>query len=81
MLRQSIQDIASVDIFKEGRDENLFIGRPFYLGYEKAMISDGLEANEQPPLKILPFEFFAGDGKQNLVDFIHFCMLGEFVIS
>ena len=36
MLRQSIQDIASVDIFKEGRDENLFIGRPFYLGYEKA---------------------------------------------
>ena len=38
MLRQSIQDIASVDIFKEGRDENLFIGRPFYLGYEKANI-------------------------------------------
>lgn len=38
MLRQSIQDIASVDIFKDGRDENLFIGRPFYLGYEKANI-------------------------------------------
>jgi DNA helicase HerA-like ATPase len=38
MLKQSLQDIASVDIFKEGRDENLFIGRPFYLGYEKANI-------------------------------------------
>ena len=38
MLQQSLQDIASVDIFKEGRDEELFIGRPFYLGYEKANI-------------------------------------------
>lgn len=38
MLKQSLQDIASVDIFKEGRDEKLFIGRPFFLGYEKANI-------------------------------------------
>jgi hypothetical protein len=38
MLKQSLQDIASVDIFKEGRNENLFVGRPFYLGYEKAHI-------------------------------------------
>lgn len=38
MLQLSLLDIASVNIFKEGRDENLFIGRPFYLGYEKANI-------------------------------------------
>lgn len=38
MLKQSIQNIASADIFKEGRNENLFVGRPFYLGYEKANI-------------------------------------------
>ena len=38
MFKNSLQDIASVNIFKEGRDENLFIGRPFHLGYEKANI-------------------------------------------
>lgn len=42
MLKQSLQDIASVDIFNEGRNENFFVGRPFYLGYEKAhvLVSD-----------------------------------------
>ena len=38
MLQLSLQDIASVNIFKEGRDEELFIGHPFYLGYEKASV-------------------------------------------
>ena len=36
--------------------------------------------DEQTPLGILPFEYFAGDGKQNLAEFIRFCTLGEFVI-
>src|SRR5215216_921499 len=30
--------------------------------------------------KVNPFEFFAGDGKQQLVDFIKFCRLGSFLI-
>ena len=47
---------------------------------EKAMIRNGLEDSEQKALGILPFEYFAGDGKQNLAEFIRFCTLGEFVI-
>jgi hypothetical protein len=47
---------------------------------EKAMIRDGLEGHEETPLGILPFEYFAGDGKENLAEFIRFCTLGEFVI-
>ena len=30
--------------------------------------------------KITPFEYFAGDEKQQLVDFIKFCSLGSFLI-
>lgn len=30
--------------------------------------------------KINPFEYFAGDGKNQLVDFIKFCKLGSFLI-
>ena len=30
--------------------------------------------------KVNPFEFFAGDGKEQLVDFIKFCRLGSFLI-
>lgn len=29
---------------------------------------------------VTPFEFFAGDGKQQLTDFIKFCRLGSFLI-
>jgi hypothetical protein len=32
------------------------------------------------PNKITPFEFFAGDGKQQLTDFVRFCKLGSFLI-
>lgn len=37
-LGQKIKDIANVDIFTQGRNEGLFVGRPFYLDYEKAQI-------------------------------------------
>ncbi|HJR81953.1 MAG TPA: hypothetical protein VJ821_17905 [Anaerolineales bacterium] len=30
--------------------------------------------------KITPFEYFAGDEKQQLVDFVRFCRLGSFLI-
>lgn len=78
-LRMSLDDIPDVN---PERDLRLGDDLPDWLSpAEKAMLYDGLEELEDPPLRILPFEFFAGDAKQNLVDLIHFCMLGEFVIS
>jgi hypothetical protein len=87
-LRFSLDDIPDVN---PERDLTLEDDLPEWLSpAEKASIDDGLDRMEyqegldedgQERLGILPFEFFAGDGKQNLVDFIHFCMLGEFVIS
>lgn len=38
MIEQSIRNIADVDIFSAGRSDDLFIGRPFYLGYDKAIL-------------------------------------------
>lgn len=38
MLEQKLKDILNVDMFKEGRNEELFVGRPFYLDYEIAQI-------------------------------------------
>ncbi|QIQ22186.1 ATP-binding protein [Zophobihabitans entericus] len=38
MITQKIKGIVDVDIFKEGRNEELFVGRPFYLDYENAQI-------------------------------------------
>lgn len=38
MLEQKLRDILDVDIFKEGRKEDLFVGRPFYLDYENAQV-------------------------------------------
>ena len=38
MLTQKLRAILDVDIFGEGRKEELFIGRPFYLDYETAQI-------------------------------------------
>lgn len=87
-LRLSLDDIPDAN---PERDLTLEDDLPEWLSpAEKTMMCDGLEdtdfqehldEHEQTPLGILPFEFFAGDGKQNLVDFIHFGMLGEFVIS
>lgn len=38
MLQKKLNDIINVDIFLKGRDESMFVGRPFYLDYEKAQI-------------------------------------------
>ena len=81
-LRLGLDDIPDVN---PDRDLMLEDDLPDWLSpTEKALMEDGLEEldiEEQEPLGVLPFEFFAGDAKQNLVDIIHFCMLGEFVIS
>jgi hypothetical protein len=47
---------------------------------EKEMIEEGLEAELQDILGIHPFEFFAGDEKHRLAEFIRFCRLGSFII-
>ena len=82
-LRMSLDDIPDVN---PERDLMLEDDLPEWLSpSEKSLIHDGLEEyldeHGETRLGILPFEFFAGDGKPNLVNFIHFCMLGEFVIS
>ncbi len=78
-LRMSLDDIPDVN---PDRDLILEDDLPDWLSpAEKAMLLDGLEEYDDLSLGVLPFEFFAGDAKQNLVDLIHFCMLGEFVIS
>ncbi|EAZ0559007.1 TPA: DUF87 domain-containing protein [Salmonella enterica] len=38
MLENKIKEIMNIDIFKEGRKDELFVGRPFYLDYENAQI-------------------------------------------
>lgn len=38
MLEQKLKDILNVNIFKEGRKNELFVGRPFYLDYENAQV-------------------------------------------
>jgi len=38
MLEHHLKEIANVDIFKKGRNKALFVGRPFYLDYDKAQI-------------------------------------------
>jgi hypothetical protein len=37
-LTSAIRDLASVDIFKEAKNNKFFVGRPFYLDYEKAYL-------------------------------------------
>ncbi len=37
-LKDKIHQMADVDIFSEARNEDLFIGRPYYLDYDKAYL-------------------------------------------
>ena len=38
MLENQLKNIVSIDIFNKGRDKSLFVGRPYYLDYEKTQI-------------------------------------------
>ena len=78
-LEMSLDDIPDVN---PERDTAMEDDLPEWLSpAEKALIRDGLVDHEYNLSAILPFEYFAGDAKQNLIEFIRFCMLGEFVIS
>ena len=37
-LMQEVQNLAIVDIFKEAKKPDLFVGRPFYLDFDKAYL-------------------------------------------
>lgn len=47
---------------------------------ERAIMEAGLDNHLQGLLEIHPFQYFAGDEKLHLVDFIKFCRLGSFTI-
>lgn len=47
---------------------------------EKEMIEDGLQGHSPDVAAMHPYEFFAGDEKQHLKEFIRFCRLGSFTI-
>jgi hypothetical protein len=48
---------------------------------ERERIEEGLEDEFLDIRGIHPFEFFAGDEKRRLVEFVRFCRLGSFIIS
>jgi len=78
-LEMSLDDIPDVN---PERGITLDDDLPEWLSpAEKTLIRDGLVDQGYNVSAILPFEYFAGDAKENLVEFIRFCMLGEFVIS
>ena len=71
-LEHSLDDIP---------DENLERGAPPEDHLHHWLADAALEDDDEPsPVGILPFEYFAGEAKQNLLDFIRFCSLGEFLI-
>ncbi len=41
-IAEKLKEIASTDIFKQGRDDKTFVGRPFYFDYEsvKVLVND-----------------------------------------
>jgi hypothetical protein len=47
---------------------------------EKELIEEGLEDEFLDIMGIHPFEYFAGDEKYHLTQFIRFCKLGSFVV-
>jgi hypothetical protein len=48
---------------------------------ERAIIEEGLQDGLLDTMGTHPCEFFAGNEKQNLIEFIRFCRLGSFKIS
>ena len=81
-LERSLDDIPDFiienDRVVEIEEEN---DRPEMLSpVERAVIESGLEDHLRELMEIHPFEYFAGDEKLHLVDFIKFCRLGSFTI-
>jgi hypothetical protein len=82
-LERSLDDIPDVNIQADWNSKPwLEDDLPEWLSpEERALIEEGLQDGLLDIMGTHPFEFFAGEEKRHLVQFIRFCRLGSFEIS
>lgn len=82
MLEKSLDDIPDVNVEMDWNPKFWLEDElPEWLSpEEKGLIEEGLEDELLDIVGIHPFEFFAGDEKQHLTEFIRFFRLGSFMI-
>lgn len=81
-LEKSLDDIPDFNIEldrvpKRQKEDDL---PEWLLPEEGVIIEEGPKDQSLDLPEIHPFEYFAGDEKRRLVDFIKFCQLGSFII-
>src|SRR5260221_3153041 len=81
-LQKSLDDIPDVNIEVNRNAKYWFEDdtREWLSPEEKEMIEEGLKDDLLDIMGIHPFEYFAGDQKRHLTEFIRFCRLGSFII-
>ena len=81
-LQKSLDDIPDVNLEVDWNAKYWFEDdTPEWLSpEEKEMIEEGLKDDLLDIMGIHPFEYFAGDQKPHLTEFIRFCRLGSFII-
>jgi hypothetical protein len=82
-LEKSLDDIPdfNIELDRIPKSREVEDNLPEWLLPEEGIIFD--EVSKAQPLdlpEIHPFEYFAGDEKRHLVEFIKFCKLGSFII-
>ena len=81
-LEKSLDDIPDFNIeldrAPKSREEDDL--PEWLLPEEGVIIEEGTKDQSLDLPEIHPFEYFAGDEKRHLVDFIKFCQLGSFII-
>jgi hypothetical protein len=81
-LERSLNDIPDTNIKINWNPELWEDDLPEWLSpMERAIIEEGLQAGLLDTMGTHPCEFFAGNEKQYLIEFIRFCRLGSFEIS
>ena len=81
-LHKALDDIPDVMIEQDWNPKYWFENDlPEWLSpAEQALIEEGLNDDLLDIMGIHPFEYFAGDQKRDLTEFIRFCRLGSFMI-
>lgn len=81
-LERALDDIPDFDIEIEHEIETRKEENPSepLSPVERAVLEAGLEDHLLGLVEVHPFEYFAGDEKLHLADFIKFCRLGSFTI-
>ena len=81
-LQKSLDDIPDINIDMDWNPKAWFEDDlPEWLSpFEKEMIEDGLNDDLLDIMGLHPFEYFAGNQKYHLTEFIRFCRLGSFII-